>query len=134
MLDTLDFTGLHHWVRIKLFFLRQEHKLKIMTWYPNRSFLSFPGPPYQNKVKYSAFDLEMIFHSHADKTNFHRKGYALGLILKVRFFGTQKWPIIKKQILLVTIIHSQRPYLEMSCNIREVFVILMSMQNIFLWN
>ena len=64
-----------------------------MTWYPNRSFLSSPGPPYQNEVKYSAFDIEMIFHSHADKTNFHRKGYALGLILKVRIFGTQKWPI-----------------------------------------
>ena len=64
-----------------------------MTWYPNRSFLSSPGPPYQNEVKYSAFDIEMIFHSHADKTNFHRKGYTLGLILKVRFFGTQKWPI-----------------------------------------
>ena len=64
-----------------------------MTWYPNRSFLSSPGPPYQNEVKCSAFDIEMIFHSHADKTNFHRKGHALGLILKVRFFGTQKWPI-----------------------------------------
>ena len=26
MLDTLDFTGLHHWVPNKLFSLRQEHK------------------------------------------------------------------------------------------------------------
>ena len=26
----------------------------------------------------------MIFHSHANKTNFHKKGCALSLILKVR--------------------------------------------------
>ena len=27
--------------------------------------------------------MEMIFHSHANKTHFHKKGCALGLILKV---------------------------------------------------
>ena len=27
------------------------------------------------------------------KTHFHKKGCALGLILKVRVFGTQKWSI-----------------------------------------
>ena len=35
----------------------------------------------------------MIFHSHANKTHFHKKGCALGLILKVRVFGPRKWPI-----------------------------------------
>ena len=40
-----------------------------------------------------AFDTEMIFHSHANKTHFHKKGCALGLILKVRVFGTRKSPI-----------------------------------------
>ena len=35
----------------------------------------------------------MIFHSHADKTHLHKKGCALGLNLKVRVFGTWKWPI-----------------------------------------
>ena len=39
--------------------------------------------------------MEMIFHSHVNKTHFHKKGGALGLILKVRVFGTRKWPIIK---------------------------------------
>ena len=39
--------------------------------------------------------MEMIFHSYVYKTHFHKKGGALGLILKVRVFGTQKWPIIK---------------------------------------
>ena len=37
--------------------------------------------------------MEMIFHSHANKTHLHKKGCALGLILKGRVFGTQKWPI-----------------------------------------
>ena len=41
----------------------------------------------------SAFDVEMIFHSHANETHFHEKGCALGLILKLRTFGTRKWPI-----------------------------------------
>ena len=43
-----------------------------------------PRPLYQNEVKCSAFDMEMIFHSHANKTHFHEKGCTLGLILKVR--------------------------------------------------
>ena len=59
----------------------------------NRSFPSFSGPLYQNEVKCSAFDRERIFHSHANKTHFYRKGCALGLFLKVRGFGTRKWPI-----------------------------------------
>ena len=37
--------------------------------------------------------MEIIFHSHANKTHFHKKGCTLGLILKVRVFGTRKWPI-----------------------------------------
>ena len=53
----------------------------------------FRVPPslcIKNEVKCPAFDMEMIFHSHANKTHFHTKGYALGLIFKVRVFGTQK--------------------------------------------
>ena len=37
---------------------------------------------------------KIIFHSHANKTRFHKKGCAPSLILKVRVFGTRKWPII----------------------------------------
>ena len=55
------------------------------------------GPLYQNEVKCSAFDMEMIFHSHANKTHFHKKDCGLGLILKVRVFGTRKWPIERKK-------------------------------------
>ena len=37
--------------------------------------------------------MEIIFHSHANKTHFHKKGCAPILILKVRVFGTRKRPI-----------------------------------------
>ena len=59
----------------------------------NRPFPSSSGPLYQNEVKCSAFDMETIFHSYANKTHFHKNGCALGLILKVRVFGTRKWSI-----------------------------------------
>ena len=40
----------------------------------SRPFPSFPGPLHQNEVKCSAFDIEMICHSYANKTHFHEKG------------------------------------------------------------
>ena len=39
----------------------------------NRPFPSSPGPLYQNEVNCSAFDMEMIFHSHPSRTYFHKK-------------------------------------------------------------
>ena len=53
----------------------------------------FRVPSVSKRGKCSAFDMEMIFHSHANQTHFLKKGCALGLILKVRVFGTRKWPI-----------------------------------------
>ena len=32
-------------------------------------------------------------YSRANKTRFHKKGFALNLVLKVRVFGTRKWAI-----------------------------------------
>ena len=60
--------------------------IKELHWHRNKPFPSSPGPLYQNEVKCSAFDMEVIFHSHANKTHVHKKGSALGLILKVRVF------------------------------------------------
>ena len=60
----------------------------------SRPFLSSAVPLSQNEGRCSAFDMEIIFHSHANKTRFHKKGCAPSLILKVRVFGTRKWPII----------------------------------------
>ena len=36
----------------------------------NRPFPSSPGALHENEVKCSAFHMEMIFHSHANKTHF----------------------------------------------------------------
>ena len=68
-------------------------ELSLRGWL-NRPFPSFPGPLFQNEGRCSAFDMEIIFHSHANKTHFHKKGCAPSLILKVRVFGTRKWPIV----------------------------------------
>ena len=68
----------------------------------NRPFPSSPGPLFQNEGWCSAFDKEIIFHSHANKTHFHKKGCAPSLILKVRVFGTRNWPIHRSKILPVT--------------------------------
>ena len=43
--------------------------------------------------------MEIIFLSHANKTHFHKKSCAPSLILKVRVFGTRKWPIAKRFLL-----------------------------------
>ena len=59
----------------------------------NGPFPPSPGPLYQNEVRCSCFDMEMIFHFHANKTHFHKKCCVLGIILKVRVFGTWKWPV-----------------------------------------
>ena len=61
----------------------------------NRPFQSSPGSLFQNEGRCSAFDMEVIFHSHENKTRFHKKGCAPSLILKVTVFGTRKWPILK---------------------------------------
>ena len=63
---------------------------------PQQAISEFPRASVLNEVKCSAFDMETIFHSHASKTHFHKKGCALGLILKVRVFGTRKWPIVSR--------------------------------------
>ena len=59
----------------------------------NRPFPSSPGPLFQNQGRCLALDMEIIFHSHANKTHFHKKGCAPSLTLKVRVFGTRKWCI-----------------------------------------
>ena len=45
----------------------------LLGYVTNRPFQSSPGPLYQNEVKCSAFDKEMIFHSHANKNSFSQE-------------------------------------------------------------
>ena len=40
-----------------------------------------PNPSYEND-----------FYYHANKTHFHKEGFAVGPVLRVRVFRTRKWP------------------------------------------
>ena len=59
----------------------------------NRPFPSSKKSHFQSEAKCEAIDMKIIFNYDANKTYFHNKGFALTLVLKVRFFGTRKWPI-----------------------------------------
>ena len=50
-----------------------------------RPFPSCLKPLFQSKAKCEAIDLKMIFYSHANRTHFHNKGFALRLVLNVSF-------------------------------------------------
>ena len=52
------------------------------------------GHLFQKEGGCSAFDMEIIFHSHTNKTHFYKQGCAPSLVLKVRVFGTRKWPVL----------------------------------------
>ena len=39
----------------------------------SRPFPSSPGPLFQNEGGCSAFDIEIVLHSHANKIHFHKK-------------------------------------------------------------
>ena len=42
----------------------------------DRPLPSSTGPLFQNEGRCSAFDMKIIFHSHANKTHFHKRGCA----------------------------------------------------------
>ena len=62
----------------------------------NRPFPSSKKSHLQGEAKCEAIDMKMIFNYDANKTHFHNKGFALSLVLKVRVFGTRKWPNLIK--------------------------------------
>ena len=43
-----------------------------------------PKPLCQSDAKWEAIDMKIGFYSHANKTLFHERGFALSLVLKVR--------------------------------------------------
>ena len=65
-----------------------------VSWDGNRPFTSCSKPLFQSEAKCESIDMEMIY-SYANKTNFHKKGFARSLVLEVRVFGTRKWPVIR---------------------------------------
>ena len=58
-------------------------------------------PHFQNEIKVKAIHMKMFFNSHAGKTDFHKKNFALGLDLKARVFGTRNWPTNKRSHFLL---------------------------------
>ena len=60
---------------------------------PNRPFPSSKKSHSQNEAKCETFVVKMSFICIIIKNHFHINGFALSLALKVRFFGTWKWPI-----------------------------------------
>ena len=59
----------------------------------NRPFPRCLQPLFPSEVKCEIFHLKTSFHSVANKTHFHIKGFALDLALKQRQNATRKWPI-----------------------------------------
>ena len=59
------------------------------------AYRPFPSPKshFQNEVKCETFVVKMSFIYITIKNHFHINGFALSLALKVRFFGTRKWPV-----------------------------------------
>ena len=53
-----------------------------------------PGPLYQNEVKCSALDMEVIFYSHANKTHFQFTRQAVHLASLSKWGGPFRWESI----------------------------------------
>ena len=60
----------------------------------NRPFPSSKKSHLQNEAKCETFVVKISFICIIIKNHFHINGLALGLALKVRFFGTRKWSIL----------------------------------------
>ena len=59
----------------------------------NRSFPSCFEPHYKSEAKCKAFGKKISFHSHANKTNFYMKSFALSLAFILRLETARTWPI-----------------------------------------
>ena len=57
-----------------------------------KAISELPQGSVSKQAKCKAIDMKMIFYSHANKTYFHHKGFAVSLVLKVRVFGACKGP------------------------------------------
>ena len=61
----------------------------------NRPFPSSKKPHFQNEAQCETFVVKINFICIIIENHFHINGFALSLALKVRFFGTRKWPITR---------------------------------------
>ena len=66
----------------------------------DRPFHDCLKPLLQSDEKFEAIALKVIYYSHANETHSHKKGFALhSLVVKVRVFGTRKWPTTSYKVL-----------------------------------
>ena len=79
-----------HWTRVAMTTVWRGQKRRTEKIF--RSFPCCPKPLFQSEAKCEAIDMKMSFI--LNKTRFHKKGFTLNLVLKVRVFGTRKWPIL----------------------------------------
>ena len=78
----------------KWFFILMQLQLIFTRKLWNRPFPSSKKFHFQNEAKCEIFVVKMSFICIIIKNHFHINGFALSLALKVRFFGTRKWPIV----------------------------------------
>ena len=52
----------------------------------------------------SAVGMKIIYYSQTNKTHLHTESFALSLVLKVRDFGTRKWPVHFSCSLFLTVL------------------------------
>ena len=70
----------------------------------NRPFPSSKKSHFQNEAKCETFVVKMSFICIIIENHFHINGFALSLVLKVRLFGTRKWPIKGRVIVILMIL------------------------------
>ena len=59
-----------------------------------RLFQSCPNPLFQSEAKCEGIEKEMTLFS-SNKPHFRVKGFTLSPVLKVKRFGTRKWPVVR---------------------------------------
>ena len=58
-----------------------------------RPFPSCSNIFFLSEAEWEVIDVKMILYFHANKTYFHKKGFALSLVYRVRVFVTRKWSV-----------------------------------------
>ena len=85
------------------YFLKDKHRRRKLR-NLNRPFPSSKTSHFQSEAKCEAIDMKIIFNYDANKTPFQNKGFALSLVLKVRFLELGNGLLI----LLLEIMHCAR--------------------------
>ena len=60
-----------------------------LQWFSNRPFPRCLRPLFQREAKCKTIDMNMIIYFQANEIHFYKKGFALGLVLKVRVWNSE---------------------------------------------